>query len=292
MNPGASPGPGSEASLGEFDPIEFKRNLKGGKYMNKVFLILFILPFIGGADRLNAFNLENFDAIRDTNMCPGCDLSGVQFVGGLEGYDLRDAILTKANLKNAEFPKVLLTGADLQGADLRNVNLKGAHLQNAQMKGTQLAGAHLEGADLTGAKNVNLKDAVTDASTKLPKSDIDLKKEVEKNVNTLKKEKKCPGCYLYGAQLLGGAEGIDLSKADLSNANLGYANLNKAKLAEANLQGAYISHANLSGANLQNTELSKAKWTGTKLEGADLTGAKNASLAIDVVTDKETKLPK
>jgi uncharacterized protein YjbI with pentapeptide repeats len=75
----------------------------------------------------------------------------------------------------------------------------------------------------------------------------------------------------------------DLSKANLSGANLEEANLMSANLSEANLSGANLSEADLSGANLWAADLNGANFskanlrvtilTSVKLRGADLSGA-------------------
>jgi len=89
---------------------------------------------------------------------------------------------------------------------------------------------------------------------------------------------------------------IDLSKANLKQANLSGATLYQANLSQANLAGADLSQANLNhanlvaanlrGSNLRGTKLSKADLSGAQLQGTDLTGAnlkganlKNADLS-------------
>ena len=65
----------------------------------------------------------------------------------------------------------------------------------------------------------------------------------------------------------------DLSRADLSWANLSWADLSRADLSWANLSGADLSRANLSGANLSGADLSRANLSGANLSGANLSGA-------------------
>ena len=86
-------------------------------------------------------------------------------VGGkraeLEGVDLREvnlskanlsgADLSKANLSGADLGKANLSGADLGEADLYGANLSGADLGEADLYGAELGGADLSGADLSGA---------------------------------------------------------------------------------------------------------------------------------------------
>jgi hypothetical protein len=65
----------------------------------------------------------------------------------------------------------------------------------------------------------------------------------------------------------------NLDEADLSRANLNEANLDEADLIRANLIRAYFNEANLSGANLDEADLSRANLSGANLSGANLTGA-------------------
>ncbi|OKH52856.1 hypothetical protein NIES2101_13490 [Calothrix sp. HK-06] len=72
---------------------------------------------------------------------------------------------------------------------------------------------------------------------------------------------------------------LDLSKANLSWADLRWANLigvdlSGANLAGADLRWANLSGANLSGANLSKTNLSRFDLSGANLSGANLSGAK------------------
>ena len=67
--------------------------------------------------------------------------------------------------------------------------------------------------------------------------------------------------------------GADLSGADLSGADLIEANLSGADLREANLRGADLIEANLSGADLSGVNLRGANLRGADLRGADLRGA-------------------
>jgi len=67
--------------------------------------------------------------------------------------------------------------------------------------------------------------------------------------------------------------GADLIEANLSGADLREANLRGADLIEANLSGADLSGVNLRGANLRGADLSGVNLRGANLRGADLRGA-------------------
>lgn len=79
---------------------------------------------------------------------------------------------------------------------------------------------------------------------------------------------------LSGAELSGAnLTKTDLSEADLSRANLSGANLSVAHLRRADLSRAYLGLANLSGADLSGADLRKAILSGANLHGADLSKA-------------------
>ena len=67
----------------------------------------------------------------------------------------------------------------------------------------------------------------------------------------------------------------DLSGVDLSRANLSGANLLNADLSDAELSGANLSGANLYNADLRGANLSGANLLNADLSGVDLSGAKN-----------------
>lgn len=76
---------------------------------------------------------------------------------------------------------------------------------------------------------------------------------------------------LYGADLSYALLGFaNLIAADLSHALLGSADLSKADLSYADLSGADLSHAIFRDANLSNTNINLANFNGTILSGANL----------------------
>ena len=92
--------------------------------------------------------------LRDADLS-GANLSGVY----LRGAYLRDADLRGANLGDAYLSGAYLRGANLGGADLRDANLRGADLYGADLRGADLYGADLYGvnlydANLRGAKGI------------------------------------------------------------------------------------------------------------------------------------------
>ena len=88
-----------------------------------------------------------------------------------------------------------------------------------------------------------------------------------------------PGATLAGADFSGATlGGADLRDANLDGATLDYADLRAADLSRANLTGAWLSHAHLDGATLFSADLPGATLQGATLTaawlgGANLTGA-------------------
>jgi uncharacterized protein YjbI with pentapeptide repeats len=81
------------------------------------------------------------------------------------------------------------------------------------------------------------------------------------------------GADLRGANLSRtNLSGADLRKANLTSTYLGRANLSGADLSEANLTSTYLSGANLSSANLSGANLCEANFSGTDLRKANLKG--------------------
>ena len=71
----------------------------------------------------------------------------------LQGIDLRDAILIRADLSSADMRNAELSGAHLESANMRYTNLSNADLTGADVGGAVLDDADLHGADLSGLKN-------------------------------------------------------------------------------------------------------------------------------------------
>jgi uncharacterized protein YjbI with pentapeptide repeats len=154
----------------------------------------------------------------------------------MQGANLRDAILTAAELSGAQLQGADLAGAKMQGADLGSANLERAVLVKADLKQANLRRARLPGADLSGAKlwGADLGDAHLQA------------------VN------------LESAEL----QGAILNGVHLDRANLKHANLQSVLLREGHVQGANLVYAKLQGA-----ELYSAQFQGANLYGAELQGA-------------------
>jgi hypothetical protein len=157
------------------------------------------------------------------------------------GRDLTYAILSRADLRKADF-----TGAKLNQAALGHAKLQGAHFgcattgrgsgSCAELQGPSLGGAQLQGANLryAGLQGVDLGGA------------------------------QLQGVDLYLAQL----QGVDLGGAQLQGANLQYAGLQGVDLRFAGLQGADLIAAHLQGADLDYAQLQGADVSRSEIQGA------------------------
>ncbi|WP_369780641.1 pentapeptide repeat-containing protein [Streptomyces sp. R33] len=173
----------------------------------------------------------------------------------LQSANLREAVLTRADLRNA-----FMFVADLSDADLGRARLDGAVLRNAKLFHARLGVADLSDADLSGARlgGADLSDA------KLGRANL-------------------ASAYLGDANL----RSADLRSADLSAAYLGGVNLSGADLSRAKLGGADLRDANLRRADLTEATLVCADLRAAVLQGADI--GKDQLMSARVNTD--TALP-
>ena len=74
----------------------------------------------------------------------------------LEGVDLSNAILHRADISCQVLRRANLSGADLNGADFSNTDLSWANLDNSIIINTLFHGACLNGATLVNAKIASL----------------------------------------------------------------------------------------------------------------------------------------
>ena len=150
------------------------------------------------------------------------------FYAQMQGANLTEAHLQKANLSEAHLQGADLTKAHLQGVDLTEAHLQKANLSEAHLQGANLQRAYLQEAHLTEA---HLQGAdLTEAHLQ----------------ETVLIQIHLQGANLQGAHL----QGADLCEASLQGANLRRASLQSANLHETCLQGADLCEASLQGANL------------------------------------------
>jgi uncharacterized protein YjbI with pentapeptide repeats len=86
------------------------------------------------------FDEKQVQALKKTNSCVKCDLSGAK----LNDLDLSYADLSGANLSGAD-----LTNTVLYQANLAKANLSGANLTNVNLFEANLSGANVSKANLT-----------------------------------------------------------------------------------------------------------------------------------------------
>jgi uncharacterized protein YjbI with pentapeptide repeats len=97
---------------------------------------------------LYGFDEKQVQALKRTNACKKCDLSG-------------------AKLNNLDMSYVDLSSANLSGADLSNSTLFSGNLSKANLSGANLSGTNLFEADLSGAdiSKANLSKTYLDQAT-------------------------------------------------------------------------------------------------------------------------------
>ena len=134
----------------------------------------------------------------------------------LEETKMNHANLQEAHLDRAEAKEVDLSNSNLQRAYLLETDLQGADLFEADLRGAHLRRANLQGARLGFA---NLQDADLNKASLID-------------------------AQFYQAQL----QGVDLGLAKLQGTELAYANLQNANLSSADLRGTNLAEADLQNA--------------------------------------------
>ncbi|MEO5906838.1 MAG: pentapeptide repeat-containing protein [Saprospiraceae bacterium] len=165
-------------------------------------------------------------------------------------------IMDQVSFANADLRDAVLSGANLIGINLSEADLSGAILDSANLTSANLSYANLWGAHLTKAKlnRTNLR------GTDLRWAELN--------------EADMQGSDLYESDLTS----AQLTKADLRRALMRYANLNSTFLNESNLTGAdmfrtTMMRAQLTGTNFMETNLTIANFEESNLTGAILTDA-------------------
>jgi hypothetical protein len=129
----------------------FSNKIKGAFMCRRkeiLIIIMVVVCFFGSLSVLYGFDEKQVQALKKTNKCMKCDLSGAK----LNNLDLEYADISSANL----------SGADLSNSMLSNANLTKANLSGANLSGTNLSFANLSGAD---ASKANLTNVFLDQAT-------------------------------------------------------------------------------------------------------------------------------
>ena len=160
------------------------------------------------------------------------------------------------DLTHCKMVNISFFGADLRGANLSGANLQRAYLNLARLEETNFNGANLAMATIFQPifGNTSFRNAI-----------------------------------LKGVRLIGTLGKVDMSGADVSDADLGLdvgnqpmgqmkfdstgGNFENTNFENTNLNIASFKFANMRGANLKNTNLNRAELIQADLTGADLTGA-------------------
>lgn len=219
-----------------------------------------------------------------TNMCPECNLRGVN----LNGADLTEAKLSGANLIDARLNGTNLTRADLTDADLRRVVMLRVIMVDADLTRVDMnplkpecsitavrcidGEAVLQDADFTGATliDVEMPRAFADGADF---TEADLSGAGMNGVNLIE------AIFVDATLVETNFNGADLESADMSGAIMFKATFIQAFLDEATLNGADMTGTNLSPAILTDATMTNVTLTDSKLNRADLTGV-DLSLSI------------
>ncbi|MEC8025671.1 MAG: pentapeptide repeat-containing protein, partial [Myxococcota bacterium] len=232
-------------------------------------------------------NLSNAD-LQDVNL-QSANLTGAHLTeANLTGADLAGAYLMESDCTNADFTNASLVAALFKDADLTNAllinisantvdfgntNLSGADLTGADLLGAAFFGADLTGTDLSGATLTHVMSANnTGTPLALPTDYFMVSGYIIG-----------PEVWLEGELL----SGLDLSGANLEDANFYGSSLNDADLSATNLSNADLSFTLLWSVNLSDAGLAGAYLYGAALDNADLSGANltDADLSNAVLTN-------
>ncbi|MEH2468541.1 pentapeptide repeat-containing protein [Nostoc sp.] len=199
---------------------------------------------------------------------PGIHISDNQckyFPKNLNGINLNKADLSRSDISNIELKQANLNGANLSGANLNETDFTDADLTNADVIGALIDGAILIRANLTNADLSGAHIGYSDFTGAMLNGTKFAR--VKFNVDAIHLSRTD---YSYLQKFV---FKFNLSKANLSEANLMGYDLSKANLLKTNLKGANLSDANLSHANLTKADLSEANLTRVQALSTDFTSA-------------------
>jgi uncharacterized protein YjbI with pentapeptide repeats len=209
------------------------------------------------------------------------DFRNVQITGAegesLQAKDLRNINLSGAVIEKLDLRQIVLTNANLNGIKILRADLGGADLRQASLIDANLTASSLTQSNLTEANllRINL------SQTKLNGANLQGVELMRSNLA----EADLSNTNLSDANLtLANLYKTNLTRANLSAAILAAANLKEALLDEADLTAAdmrsadleltNLTNANLSRVNLINTRLALSEFTGTNFSGANFRQAK------------------
>jgi uncharacterized protein YjbI with pentapeptide repeats len=116
-------------------------------------IIMVFVCFFGSLSVLYGFDEKQVQALKKTNKCKKCDLSGAK----LNNLDLSYADLSSANLSGADLSNSMLSNANLSKANLSGANLTDANFSFADLAGADVSKANLNKIFLDQATWINGK---------------------------------------------------------------------------------------------------------------------------------------
>lgn len=205
-------------------------------------------------------NLENLN-LRGANFEKAI-LTGAN----LKGANLTDAIFSKANLKGAHLDGADLTGArltdaHLDGATLANTNLTNTHLENTKFRGCDLSSTIFSPAPNFGgsvSSRTSFQNAANLPAAKLGSkwAFLDLRgahlTDIPKDLTGLDARHT-----LFPDKV--NLSGVCFKHGQFEKAQMFYANLTRSDLSYANLDNTFLKGATLTRANLCNASM-KGTW--------------------------------
>jgi uncharacterized protein YjbI with pentapeptide repeats len=97
-------------------------------------MVMVVVCFFVASTVLYGFDEKHVQALKKTNNCIKCDLSGAK----LDNLDLSYADLSSANLSGADLSNSVLSGANLSKANLSGANFSAVNLFEATLSGANV----------------------------------------------------------------------------------------------------------------------------------------------------------
>ena len=120
-------------------------------------MVMAVICFFVSLTVLYGFDEKQVQALKKTNNCKKCDLSGAKLNNlDLSYADLSSANLSGADLSNSVFSSANLTKANLSGANLTSANFHGADLSGADVSKANLSKTYLDQATWINGKGCKI----------------------------------------------------------------------------------------------------------------------------------------
>ena len=120
-------------------------------------MVVSFVCFFVASTILYGFDEKQVQALKKTNNCKKCDLSGAKLNNlDLSYADLSSANLSGADLSNSVFSSANLTKANLSGANLTSANFHGADLSGADVSKANLSKTYFDQATWINGKGCKI----------------------------------------------------------------------------------------------------------------------------------------